>query len=153
MVRPSQVNRNAGRFQGVMQLRNPTKELVEWVFKTTDKEGKAEITYERPVSGGVDLYFSSQKYMRSLGKRIAKHWPGELKSTRKLFTADYITGKRVYRVTVMFRLSSFKRGMTFEAEGKEYKIVKIGRYVTVQDKKSGKKENWKRERVLKYLPS
>jgi len=144
-------NRKAGNFQGILQLRNPTKELIEWVQKTVAKDNKAAITFTTPVTGGVDMYFSSQKYLRALGKRIAENFKGELKSSRKLWTLDRVTSKEVYRVYVMFKLPSFKRGLAFSADGEKYKIIRVGKVVQVQNLKSGEKEDWKSDRVKKYF--
>ena len=56
------------------------------------------------VYTGVDLYVTSQRFARALGKRLKKRFDGELVMSRQLFTRDFYTAKEVYRVTVLFRL-------------------------------------------------
>lgn len=151
MVRPGELSRKVGSYQGVLQLRNPTKELVDWVVSTTEKDGKATITFSRPVPGGIDLYYDNQRYLRVLGQKLDKQWPGELKMTRKLFTEDLHTGKKIYRVTVMFRLTGIKKGLKFKSDGEEYEISDTGKFITVKNTKTGKKEKWTKEQVMKNL--
>jgi len=153
MVKPTQIHSKAGRYQGILQLRNPTTELIRWVYDQVEKDKKAEITYIHPVHGGVDMYFSSQRYLRAIGKRLQQIYSGELKSTRKLFTLNVTSGKLVYRVTVLFRLSKLKKGQEFTADGDKYKILTVGKTIHVQEFKSGKKERWKIDKVMKYIKS
>lgn len=144
-------NHRAGYFQGILQLRNPTPELIGWVEHTVKKDNKASITFSTSVAGGVDMYFSSQTYLRAIGKKIAARFIGELKSSRKLWTLDKVTSKEIYRVYVMFKLPKFFRGSEFVAEGVRYKILQMAKYINVQNMATGKKENWDRETVDKYM--
>ena len=152
-MKPTMIHRKAGRFEGVLQLRNPTTKLVDWVYDLVEKEKKADITYTHPLPGGVDMYFSSQRYLRAVGKKLQQRFPGELKSTRKLFTLNIRTGKRVYRVTVLFRLSKLKKGQVLLVDEDKYKILNVGKTIQVQEVNSGKKERWKIAKVMKYLDS
>ncbi len=129
-----------GYFEGILQLRNPTTELVEWVYRTTAKDDRAFIVKDDPVPGGVDLKFSSQQYLRILGRKLKEHFSGVLKVTATLHTVSK-TGKALYRVTVLFRLLPFKSGNIIKYKGNPYRVLLIGETkVQLQDPHSGKKQ-------------
>ncbi|MBD3361398.1 hypothetical protein GF358_01250 [Candidatus Woesearchaeota archaeon] len=138
-------------FEGILQLRNPSEELINYVYKRIDKDNQAWISQEKKVRGGIDLYLSSQKYLRQLGKKLKERFPGSLKTSRKLFTVQRGTGKKLYRVTVLFRLYPFKVGGIIEISGEKYKVLKIDKQVTVQNLKSGKKEQIKPEEIERWI--
>ena len=64
---------HAKYFEGILQIRNHTDELLEYIRKKVETDKKAIITKELKVMGGVDFYFSSQRYLRSLGKIIGSN--------------------------------------------------------------------------------
>ena len=135
-----QPDKHAKYFEGILQLRNPSSELIKYVAKTIDKDNRAWIAQELKVPGGVDLYLSSQKYL-----------PGCLKSSRKLFTVQRSTGKQVYRVNVLFRLYPFKIRDVITISGEKFKVLRIDKQVTVQNIKSGKKEKIKPEEIERWI--
>ena len=129
-----------GYFEGVLQLRNPTKELIKTVRKMIDANNKVFIGKEERVDNGIDLYISSQKYLQTIGKKLQKQFPGELKTSRTLFTLNNLTSKRVYRVTVLFRLPLFKVGDTIKTKRKqEIKIKSLGKKIFGIDTETGRK--------------
>lgn len=138
-------------FEGILQLRNPSQELIRYVYKTIDKDNQAWISQAKKVRGGIDLYLSSQKYLRTLGKKLKERFPGSMKTSRKLFTIQRGTGKRLFRVNVLFRLYPFKIGETIEMSGEKYKVLRIDKQVTVQHIKSGKKEQIKPEEIERWI--
>jgi len=138
-------------FEGILQLRNPSPELIKYVAKTIDMDNQAWIAQEQKVRGGVDLYLSSQKYLRSLGKKLKERFPGCLKSSRKLFTVQRSTGKRVFRVNVLFRLYPFKIRDIIKISGEDYRVLKIEKQITVQHVKSGRKEKIKPEEIERWI--
>lgn len=140
---------HAKYFEGIMQLRDCPKEIIDWVLQQTEKDDKAAITKIKKVRGGLDLYFTSQKYMRTLGKRLRETYPGEYKQTRTLHTISKKTGKPVYRVTAMFRPYPCRAGDTIEYKGEQYKVLSCGNQIRIQNAKTGKKESIKQEE-LKY---
>ena len=92
-------------YEGILQLRNPSEEVIRCVKNQIKKKGDVFIAKEVTQKNGVDYYISSQRFLLSLGRKLKKSFRGELKTSRKLYTRDRITSKRVYRVTVLFRLT------------------------------------------------
>jgi NMD protein affecting ribosome stability and mRNA decay len=146
-----QPDKHVKYFEGILQLRNPSEELLKYVYRTIDRDNRAWIGQEKKVRGGIDLYLSSQKYIRTLGKKLKERFPGDLKTSRKLFTVQRGTGKRLYRVNVLFRLYPFKVGSDIEMSGEKYKVLRIENQITVQNIKSGKKEKIKPDEIERWI--
>jgi len=131
-------------YEGIMQLRDCDKEVVEWVKQRTKKDARALITKEKKVRGGIDLYFTSQKYLRTIGKKLSETFAGEYKTTRTLHTRSR-TGKDLYRVTVLFRQYPFKKGDKLKYVDEEYEVLSFGNQVYVKNLNTGKKSHIKLE--------
>ncbi|MBI2546645.1 hypothetical protein HYV81_05700 [Candidatus Woesearchaeota archaeon] len=129
----------SGYFEGVLQLRNPTQELVDFVRNRVEKDAKAVIAKEEPVPGGIDLFLSSQHYLQNLGKVLKKQFPGELKVSRRMFSTSHLTSRHIYRVTVMFKLSQIKKGQQVTYRGKRYQVTALGKKVMLRDTETGKR--------------
>lgn len=135
-------------FEGILQLRDCSQEIVDWVCETTEKDGKAAITKDKKVKGGRDLYFSSQKYLKALGKKLKERFPGIMKTSATLHTKSK-TGEDLYRVTILFRFLPFKKGDVIELKGEEVEILTIGKHARVKNVNTGKKENISLEEIAR----
>jgi len=136
-------------FEGVLQLRNSTPELVQWVQTQTAKDKKSLITKELKIrgnaaniKGGVDLYFSNQHYLQALGKKMREKFFGEYKLSYTLHTRSHITSKDLYRITILFRQAFHKRGERVYIDNEEHEIIQIGRRIITRKIVSGKKQHW-----------
>ncbi|MBD3318812.1 hypothetical protein GF342_02795 [Candidatus Woesearchaeota archaeon] len=130
---------HANYYEGILQLRNPSEELVEFVLTTVQDDERAVITKIKEVKGGLDYYISSQKYLQILGKKIKKKFWGEYKLTSTLHTQDKM-GNKLYRITILFRLYDFKQGDLVLVGGEEYVVEQLRNKVQVKHVKSHKKE-------------
>jgi len=115
------MNQNPDYFEGILQLRNPSDEAINFVenqFKLRNSkksEGleksknfqknneKVWIAKQVNLKTGIDLYVSSNKFLMQLGKKLKKSFKGKLILSRKLHTRNHLTSKNVYRLTVCFR--------------------------------------------------
>ena len=91
-------------FQSILQLRPVNEEVLKFVEKQL-KDNNIKIGKEVKRKEGLDLYLSNKNFTVSLGKKLKKRFPGELKLSKSIFTKSRITSKDVYRVTVLFRLN------------------------------------------------
>lgn len=92
-------------YEAIIQLRPADKEIIDFIVKQTNERKGVFISKIEELKTGIDLYISSQRFARALGKKLKKRFRnGELVTSRKLFTVNRETGKKVYRVTVLFRL-------------------------------------------------
>lgn len=126
-------------FQGTLQLRNPTEEVIRFTENAILKTGYVTVAKIVKLPNGIDYYLSSQKFLRSLGKRLQKAFPGELKESKKLFTRNRQTSKDVYRGAVLFRLHPYKKGDSITYKGEKMTVISIGAKLTLQHPDSKKK--------------
>ena len=94
---------NQSYYEAIIQLRPADKKVIDFV-RSQIKERKAFISKEEILKTGVDIYMSDQRFARSLSKKLKVKFCGEVKLTRKLHTVSKSSGKKLYRVTVLFRL-------------------------------------------------
>ena len=53
---------------------------------------------------GYDLYLKDQQFVKAMASRLKKRFKGEVKITRSLYGVNRQTSRKVYRLTVCFRL-------------------------------------------------
>jgi len=134
------MKQNIGQYyEGILQLRKPSKDVIEFVNELVEEREKVNIVKKEKVVNGIDLFFDNQRYMISIGKKLQSRFGGELKITRKLYTVNRLSGKRIYRVNVLFRLPGLKAGDIINFKGKEIKIKAVGKKIFGFDTKTGKK--------------
>ncbi len=128
-------------FEGILQLRNPKPEVIAFIKDTTLKDRKAIIVKEKKIGDGIDFYYSSQKYLQALGKKLQQAFIGEHKVSSSLHTKS-TTGKDLYRVTVLFRVLDFKKGDKFYDGDEEYEILFVENQITAKNTKTGQKKRF-----------
>jgi len=108
-------------FEGTLQLREATQELIDFVRADIAAHAKdgVHIESEKGKGKSLDFKLTSTKYMRQLGKRLKARFNGELTETVKLFTRNKQTSKEVYRTNVLFRLRPYKVGDVVESRGRK----------------------------------
>lgn len=99
-----ETTKHAEYYEAIIQLRPATDELMRFIQNRIKERPKVFISKIKELPTGVDIYISSQSYARAIGKKLKKSFNGELKITRTLHTTDRMSGKQVYRGTVLFRL-------------------------------------------------
>ena len=139
--------KHAKYFEGTLQLRDTTKELLDFV---ADEIARAGVTIARAntLKNGIDLYLSSQKFMCSLGKKMQERFGGILKITKRLHTVSKVTSKLLYRVTVLFRMLPFKKGDIVKFRGKEWAILGIDAQVRLKETTTGEKKRVRAEELI-----
>ncbi|MEK6948698.1 MAG: NMD3-related protein, partial [Nanoarchaeota archaeon] len=103
-------------YQGILQLRDVNEQILNFVLAQIKNRADVAITRTVRFSNGIDLYITSQKFIRILGKKLKDSFGGELKISSKLHTKNR-QGKDLYRVNVLFRLLKYKRGDTVSVRG------------------------------------
>ena len=132
---------NKDYFEGILQLRNISNEVIEFAVKEIEKNENMHIAKIIRVTNGVDIYVYPQKLLRSLGSKLQHHFSGQLIVSRKLHTRSRVTSKDLYRVNMLFRAPKFKKGDIIEYKGDKIKVISIHKKVFAKDIKTGKKLN------------
>lgn len=125
-------------FQGVLQLRDVSDEVVDFVKNQINKRGDVAVTKTVRLPNGYDLYITSQKFIRIIGKKLRDSFGGELKISSKLHTRNK-QGKDLYRVNALFRPLKHKRGDIVNVRGEEVRLISLGRKIFAKNLKTGKK--------------
>lgn len=125
-------------YQGILQLRNVNDEVIAFIRNQIKKRGDVAVTKAARLPKGVDLYITSQKFIRILGKKLKESFGGELKVSAKLHTRNR-QGKDLYRVNVLFRLLKHRKGDIVSIRGEQLRLISIGRKIFARNLKSGKK--------------
>lgn len=129
----------ANYFQGILQLRDVNDEIISFVNNQIKKrKDEVVITKTVPLPNGFDLYMTSQKFIRILGKKLKENFGGELKISSKLHTRSK-QGKDLYRINVMFRLLKHKVGSVANIRGEEIRILSMRGKIFGRNLKTGKK--------------
>ena len=125
-------------YQGILQLRDVNEQILDFVHAQIKNRADVAITRTVRFSNGIDLYITSQKFIRILGKKLKDSFGGELKISSKLHTKNR-QGKDLYRVNVLFRLLKYKRGDTVSVRGDKFRLISIGRKIFARNLKNGKR--------------
>ena len=125
-------------FQGILQLRNVNEEILSFVYNQIKKRGDVAVTRTVKYPNGIDLYVTSQKFIRLLGKKLKDSFGGELKISSKLHTRNK-QGKDLYRVNVLFKPSKYRKGDLVSVRGDKVRLIRIGKKIFARNLKTGKK--------------
>jgi len=126
-------------FEGILQLRNPNEEILNAVYREVERKGDVSIAKIIKIKNGLDVYISSQRFLRTLGNKLQSRFGGQLTISTKLHTKNRLTSKEVHRVNVLFKLHNFKKGDIIEYKGDKIKIIGMQKKVLAKHLKSGKK--------------
>lgn len=125
-------------YEGILQLRDVSEDVLNFVHRQIKKRGNVAITKSVHFSNGTDLYMTSQKFIRILGKKLRESFGGELKISSKLHTRSR-QGKNLYRVNVLFKPAKHKKGEIVSIRGDKVRLISIGKRIFARDLKTGKK--------------
>ena len=124
-------------YEGILQLRDINDEIMNFVHNQIKKRGNVYVTKTVKFSNGIDLYMSSQKFIRILGKKLKQNFGGELKISSRLHTRRH--GKDLYRVNLFFKLMRHKKGDLVSIRGDSLRLISIGKKIFARNLKTGKK--------------
>ena len=94
---------NEQYYEAKLQIRPKDEELLAYAKKLIDSSNNILIVKESEFKYGFDLLTTSQKETQNIAKQLKKRFHGKITISRKLFSVNRLTSKRVYRVTVCFR--------------------------------------------------
>ena len=125
-------------YQGILQLRNVNDEVISFVHNQIKKRGDVAMTKTARLPDGIDMYITSQKFIRILGKKLRESFGGELKVSAKLHTRNK-QGKDLYRVNVLFRFLKYKKGDVVSVRGEQLRLISLGMKIFARNMKNGRR--------------
>jgi NMD protein affecting ribosome stability and mRNA decay len=87
-----------------IQIRPHKQKILNYV-KTQIRNNDIKIIKETKLKEGIDIYVDSSKFAFRLAKNFKKQLKGQTKVTRSLYKLDKQKGKKIYRLTVLLKLS------------------------------------------------
>lgn len=93
-------------YEGILQLRDVSREVINYCMNDVKKQMEKGIFFTKieELKNGVDLYCTSNNYIRSLANRLKKKFKGEVKISPHLYGRNRQKSKDVYRLNVLFRM-------------------------------------------------
>jgi len=91
-------------FEAILQIRPADGKVLDFLYARIYERKGVFISKEVRSKTGIDIYLSDQKFARMLGPKLKKAFGGTVKSTRSLFSVDRQRSKKIYRVTVCYRM-------------------------------------------------
>ncbi|HLG24928.1 MAG TPA: NMD3-related protein [Candidatus Nanoarchaeia archaeon] len=128
----------ANYYQGVLQLRNITPEILHFVKNQITKRNDVCATKIVKLSDGIDIFLSSQKFITMIAKKLKESFGGQMKIASKLHTKSK-QGKDLFRVNAFFRLANYKKGDIITVRGEEVRLLSIGGKIFAKNMKTGRK--------------
>ena len=90
-------------YEATIQLRPQNQEIMAFIKKDINKRNDVFISKVEDKKFGTDIYISSQRYARSLARKLQQQFKGEMKLTYTLHTEDRQTSRKLHRATLLFR--------------------------------------------------
>ena len=129
---PGPVQHHANYFEAVIQLRNITPAVADFVTEQLQRSKIGVSKVKRHVNG-LDMQISSKQFASKLGKMLQHTFGGMVKRSARLFTTDRMSGKPVYRVTMLFKQFPYSVGETFDFKGVSYRVLAVTDHVVARD--------------------
>ncbi|RMF55032.1 hypothetical protein D6745_03365 [Candidatus Woesearchaeota archaeon] len=101
--------RNSQYYEGILQIRNPYKEVMSFIRQQETKMNKRGIYINRKneVVNGFDFYFSDSKFLKNFVYQVQSKYGGTVKINSHLYSRDYLTSKNIYRLNAVIRFPEF----------------------------------------------
>lgn len=128
--------KHPGYYEAILQLRNVSSDVVEFVEGEIPRMGLA-VSKVVELKTGVDYYLSDNNLTKMLGKRLQEKFGGELLITATLHTKK--KDKDMYRLTILFRQAPFQKGDIVSRDDEEYNVLTMAKEIILQHVRTGKK--------------
>ncbi|MBI1972917.1 hypothetical protein HYS50_02845 [Candidatus Woesearchaeota archaeon] len=90
-------------YEATLQIRPFNQEVFQCVIKEVGRRKDVSIAKIEELKTGIDVFLSSQRFARALGKKLKDRFGGSLIISKKINRRDRQTGIILYRATVLFR--------------------------------------------------
>ncbi len=146
----SECSKQAGGYwEAKVQLRSSGKGLSEedleramefvdsQVGSRERKDKSAFLTKVEKIHNGLDFYFGSKSFGRTVAEELAREFGGQIKESHKLMGRK--DGKDVYRTTYAVRLLEFRAGDFVKLDEQIFQVRKLSsEWITLRTMESGR---------------
>ena len=117
-------------FEGILQLRNPSQEIIDFIESKLKKHEKFSISKIVEQKEGLDLYVSDKRYMQRLAQELQKQFGGLIKTSPQLFSRNKQTSKDIFRVNTCIRFYDFSKNDVVRITNKYVRITNIRKKIS-----------------------
>ena len=99
-------------FEGVLQLRNATKESKDYVKRYIARNSSRDVFVNKVVEteNSADYYFVHKRNMMPLALKLMRNFGGYIDANPKLFSYDHTTSRDLYRLNLLVVFANFTIG-------------------------------------------
>jgi len=137
-------------YEAILQIREVSKREIDFIEEIMKKMSDISIAGVIKTKNGYDYYLYPIKHALFLAKRLMEKFGGFIKISKKLYGVK--DGRKIYRTTVLFRGSIFKRGDILKLNNEVIRIETIGKNIIVTNIKKWKRMALKLSDVMKMRP-
>ena len=117
-------------FEGVLQVRNMTDDILAFIQKDLMKQRSrgVHINKEVDIDGtgmNMDYYCTDKGYMKVLAEKLKKEFGAIIKHNAQLFTIDWETSKNVYRLNILVQFTKYHKNDVIKLNKQLYKIISM----------------------------
>lgn len=141
------MTKNPQYFEGILQLRNPSQEIIDFVADAIEKKENVWIARAQKQKNGIDLYISSNKFLKQIGKKLKEMFCGELIESHTLHSRNRQTSKEVLRGCILFRHYNIKKGDIIKVRGESIKVISVGKEISGKNTETNRKVHIKYEQL------
>jgi|SRR3989344_5612169 len=91
-------------YEAILQIRPYDKKVIDFALGQIDKRDGVFISKVVELKTGVDFYTNSQQFTKALANLLKRKFKGTIKISRTLYSVSRLTSRKLYRLTVCFRL-------------------------------------------------
>jgi nonsense-mediated mRNA decay protein 3 len=132
--------KNTEYFEAILQIRNKNDNIIKEVLSELDliledeKKRSVFATKLLELKNGVDIYITSQKHVKEIGRRLYDIFGGEIKINEQLFSRNHLTSKNLYRINLLLRIPDFKKHSVIKIDEKLIFVTSIkGNFILGKD--------------------
>jgi NMD protein affecting ribosome stability and mRNA decay len=121
-------------YEAILQLRDVSMDVLDYIDGTMKRIVVVKIV---KVKNGYDYFLADNIQGRQLSQQLQSRFGGEILITSSLHTAK--DSKELYRTSILFRESPFRKGDIVDYQGEEFKVRALTKDIYLQHTKTGKK--------------
>jgi len=128
-------------FEGILQLRNATQEIKDYITKYFDKNAGRNVFVNNVVEkdNSVDYFFVTKRHILPLANKLIRNFGGYYDPNEQLFSRNHLTSKDLFRLNVLVLVAPFKAKDVVLIDEQPILISRLGKIITGFNLKKGKK--------------
>jgi NMD protein affecting ribosome stability and mRNA decay len=123
-------------FEGILQVRNSTDEINDFIKKDIQKQKSKgiHINKETDLDGtgsNIDYYYTNKRYLKIIAEKLRNIFGASIKQNAQLFSIDWSTSKNIYRLNVHVEFPHYHKNDVLKIGKQLFKIVSMDEKIHV----------------------